>query len=306
MIEQGPARLTVLSGFLGSGKTTWLARQIHHGVFSGASLLINEAADAPVDDTLLGAPGARLIAGGCVCCVRRAELVDTLADMTWSGARHIVLETSGLADPGAIREAVAGDPRLEGRLILGEVVVTVDCAQGLELLRREALARRQVAAADALIVTKPALAALEEAQRLAATLQLMAPRAQLFAAERGVDVPAPQAGDAEPELLDPLADDAAGEPVTAVSLDLSGKTDWPSFALWLSALLHARGDSVLRVKGILRDGERRILVQAAGRAVEASEIAQAPEDALDRVVLIGRGFTEDDLYRSLAAFSKAG
>lgn len=305
MTEQGPARLTVLSGFLGSGKTTWLAHQIHHGALGGASLLVNEAANAPVDDALLSAPGIRLIAGGCACCARRAELLDALDAMVEEGARHIVLETSGLADPAAIRKAVEGDPRLAGRLVMGEIVVTVDCAQGLDLLRLEPIARRQVAAADALIVTKPALAELDTAQRLAATLQLMAPEAPIFAAERGVDVPGPEAGDAEPELFDPLPDEQQGQGISAISLDLSGKADWPSFSLWISALLHARGDSVLRVKGILRDGDRRILVQATRRAIEAVEITGMPAETLDHMVLIGRGFGEDDLYRSLRAFSQA-
>lgn len=306
MTKQGPARLTVLSGFLGSGKTTWLAHQIRHGALAGASLLVNEAADAPVDDMLLSAPGIRLIAGGCACCARRAELLDALNEMVDEGARHIVLETSGLADPAAIREAVQGDPRLEGRLVLGEIVVTVDCAQGLDLLRTETTARRQVGAADALIVTKPALAEIDGARRLVATLQLMAPQTPIFAAERGVDVPAPQAGDVEPEIFGPLPDEPENRGISAISLDLSGKADWPSFALWISALLYARGDSVLRVKGILRDGERRILVQATRRAIEAVEIAGTPEQTLDRMVLIGRGFSEDDLYRSLRAFSQAG
>lgn len=306
MTEQDPARLTVLSGFLGSGKTTWLAHQFHYGALFGAALLVNEAADAPVDNTLLSATGIRVIAGGCACCARRAELLDALGEMVEEGARHIVLETSGLADPAAIREAVQADPRLEGRLVLGEIVVTVDCAQGLDLLRTEATARRQVGAADALILTKPGLADLAAARRLAATLQLLAPHASIFAAERGVDVPAPEAGDVEPELLEPLPDEPDNQGIAAISLDLSGKTDWPSFTLWMSALLHARGDSVLRVKGILRDGERRILVQATRRAIEAVEIAGMPEETLDRVVLIGRGFSEDDLYRSLRAFAQAG
>ena len=104
--------LTIVSGFLGSGKTTWLRHQLHAGEFRGAVVLVNEAAAAPVDDALL-ADLARVIVlpGGCACCERQAELVALLRQIsdersrTDSRARRferIVLETSGLADPGPI------------------------------------------------------------------------------------------------------------------------------------------------------------------------------------------------------------
>ena len=172
-------RLTVLTGFLGAGKSTWLRHQIRHGVFAGAALVVNEAAQTPVDDILI--PGTLVIAGGCVCCTARAELLEVLRDLclhiAGAGPRRIVLETSGLADPGPVVEAIRADASLDRQLVVSEVLVAIDAAQGLALLRAEPLARRQVQAANCLIVTKLDQATVPDAAALLATLDLLNPRA---------------------------------------------------------------------------------------------------------------------------------
>ena len=107
--SSGRMRLTVLGGFLGSGKTTWLRHQLHHGLFEDAFVVVNEAAETPVDDALL-AKSAQLavLAGGCACCDGKADLVALLrkicddrsrVDSRGSRLERIVLETSGLPIP---------------------------------------------------------------------------------------------------------------------------------------------------------------------------------------------------------------
>ena len=75
-------RLTLLGGFLGSGKTTWLRHQLHEGRFKNAHVIVNEAAEMPVDDVLLG-QSSRLsvLAGGCACCTGKAELMALLREI---------------------------------------------------------------------------------------------------------------------------------------------------------------------------------------------------------------------------------
>ena len=109
---EGRLRLTILGGFLGSGKTTWLRHQLHKRAFGRVHVIVNEAAEAPVDDALLtAADQMTLLAGACVCCEARDDLRRTLLSLCDQRSRiadpaqrleNIVLETSGLADPAAI------------------------------------------------------------------------------------------------------------------------------------------------------------------------------------------------------------
>ena len=157
-------RLTILGGFLGSGKSTWLRHHLHHGLLQDALVVVNEAAIAPVDDALLiGSTRLRVLAGGCACCETRPALVTLLRDICddrvggdVSARRidHIVLETSGLADPGRIVDAIVADPVLQHHIVVGEIIVTVDALHGPAQIRDEDLGRRQIETADRLVVTK--------------------------------------------------------------------------------------------------------------------------------------------------------
>ena len=101
-------RLTVIGGFLGAGKSTWLRHQIRGGVFQNAVILVNEAADSPVDEILLSdASRLAILAGGCACCVGRDRLIAVLSEMCARAEAQglddaksdpLVLETSGLAN----------------------------------------------------------------------------------------------------------------------------------------------------------------------------------------------------------------
>jgi G3E family GTPase len=154
--------LTILGGFLGAGKTTWLRHHLHSGVFRDAIVVVNEAASASVDHVLLGAANRiHVLAGGCACCEGRKELLSLLREVSaptrgveTSEPGRIVLETSGLADPQSILAAIAADQALSRCLEVTEVVVIVDAVSGAELLRDEALARRQISGADCLTVAK--------------------------------------------------------------------------------------------------------------------------------------------------------
>lgn len=298
-------RLTVLTGFLGAGKSTWLRHQIRHGVFAGAALVVNEAAQTPVDDILI--PGTLVIAGGCVCCTARAELLEVLRDLcghiAGAGPRRIVLETSGLADPGPVVEAIRADASLDRQLVVSEVLVAIDAAQGLALLRAEPLARRQVQAANCLIVTKLDQATVPDAAALLATLDLLNPRAARFGAVKGVETPLADHSGAVPEDFGATGPEP-GE-VFATTLSLDG-VDWTAFDIWLSALLHARGNDVLRVKGVVRTPGGRWLVQAVRGTIYAPEALPDHGAGADNVVIvIGRGYGADDLDRSLALFRQS-
>lgn len=303
--------LTVLGGFLGAGKTTWLRHQLRLGALRRAAVLLNEAADAPVDGAMLAdaAASLRILAGGCACCAGRPALLALLRDLcdrrtAGGGEDAVVLETSGLADPAAILGAIRADPVLAHHVAVREVVVVVDAVHGLAQLREEALGRAQAEAADRLVVAKADAAPPGEVARLAATLRRLNPGAALEAAVRGAAADLPDLSGVAPEAL--ASPPGGGPPLaTTLRLDAIG-ADWPAFAVWLSALLHARGRDVARVKGVVRAPEGRFLLQGVRDVVQPPELLPEGAEAEDgAVVVIGRGWRPEDLGRSLRAFAGA-
>jgi len=309
--DDGRLRLTVLGGYLGSGKTTWLRHQLHAGSFGPhVHVIVNEAAETPVDDALLGQ--VTLLAGGCCCCVGQGALIaalrricNTRSQIAAARMDAIVLETSGLADPGAIVAAIQGDPVLVNHILLAETLVAVDALHAVSQLTTEPLGRRQVGAADRLILTKTDACAPADLAALRATLAMLNPVAEVTAAILGETVALPLLPQgAKAAILLPLSDEDGRGPILPTQVQVGLDIDWSAFALWLSALLHARGDDLVRVKGVIRTPAGRLLLQTVRRVVQSPEILpDRPDQGQDnRIVFIGRGYRPADLDRSLHQF----
>jgi G3E family GTPase len=189
---------TLVSGFLGAGKTTWLAHHLQHSEDPVDVVVVNDFADEGVDHLLLSdaaaAVGAGIeeIVGGCACCDRLDELRRVLHEAV--GRRHrgaghargrVVIETSGLADPHRIVRMIDDDPVLRTNLALRSLVVAVDGFDGRRLLRHRPAARAQVALADHIVLTRADLARDDELSELAATVRRINATADLVAAELG-------------------------------------------------------------------------------------------------------------------------
>jgi len=312
----GRLPLTIIGGFLGAGKSTWLRHQLHRKAFGAVHVLVNEAAEMPVDNLLLGkADRVSVLAGGCACCDGRGALVAALRAICGeqdgpgsSRIDRILLETSGLADPGAIARLLSADSMLARRLVLEDIVVLVDALHGPVQLREDALGRRQVESAGRLIVTKPRELPPLQVARLVSTLRLLNPVAPVEGAERGVSFELAPVPDAVSYALPDLAGVSA-EPIRPCRLDISGGNGWAAFSVWLSALLAARGDDIVRVKGVVTGPDGRLLLQSVRKQVQPPEMlpepkqgAPTPETQDDVIVLIGRGMDEALLARSWSTF----
>lgn len=312
----GRLRLTIVGGYLGSGKTTWLRHQLFAGAFGPrVHVIVNEAAGTAVDDALLGrAEGLTLLAGGCCCCEGREALITALRGIcdarsaeTAAGPRleRILLETSGLADPAAIVAAIQGDPVLVNHIVVEETVVVVDALHALAQLASEPLGRRQIAAADRLVLAKVDAADPDALARLRATLARLNPHAPVSAAVRGEPQELPPLPEGvAPAPLPPLPEEDARGPIRPTELELPPGVDWSAFAVWLSALLHARGEDLVRVKGVVRTPAGRLLLQSVRKVVQSPEILPEQSDGRrdNRIVFIGRGYRPEDLGRSLRRF----
>jgi G3E family GTPase len=160
--------VSVLTGFLGSGKTTMLRHLLRQPEFSRTAVIINEFGEIGLDHDLIEASEDSFIElmTGCLCCKVRSDLAQTLEELLRRRDQgrcvpfeRIVIETSGLADPAPILQTLMTDTNGAGRLVLGGVVTTVDAANGFNTLENEAISRKQVAIADRLVLTKLDIAA---------------------------------------------------------------------------------------------------------------------------------------------------
>ena len=155
--------ISVLTGFLGSGKTTILGHLLRQSGFSRTAVIINEFGEVGLDHELVEASEDSFIElkTGCLCCKIRSDLAQTLQDLLQrrdagkcSAFDRIVIETSGLADPAPILQTLMTDTSIAERFVLGGVVATVDTVTGVGTLQREDISQKQVAVADAIVLTK--------------------------------------------------------------------------------------------------------------------------------------------------------
>ena len=153
----------LVTGFLGAGKTTFLNRLLRDPALARTLVVVNEFGEAALDHLLYERLDGEtlLLASGCVCCTLRGDFIDGLLDiLVRRGAAYdrVVVETSGLADPGPMLHALFADDHLAARVRLAGVLTLVDAVNGLDTLERHGEARRQVALADRIALTKTDLA----------------------------------------------------------------------------------------------------------------------------------------------------
>lgn len=315
-MSEGRLRLTIVGGFLGSGKTTWLRHQLFENRFPATHVIVNEAAGTPVDHGLLeGASDQTVLAGGCACCDGSQAFQDALLEICDARSRmtdptqrvgQLVLETSGLADPAAIVDLIQSHPVLIRHIVVHETIVVVDALYGQTALKTEPVAQAQIRAADRLILTKIDLAGPTETGRWRRMLHMLAPSATQSGASFGSIVDLPTMA-AKAVVLPKLAADSAA--ITTCQLDLGPDPDWTALTLWLSALLHAHRDRIVRVKGVICSPAGRLLVQAVRNRVQSPEVLPkteiaAPED--NRLVLIGSGLSSNAIERSFQLVRDTG
>jgi len=153
-------RVFILTGFLGAGKTTLLNRWLRDPAMADAAVIINEFGDVGLDHLLVEGADESIIelSSGCICCTIRGTLVETLerllARQSDRALKAIVIETTGLADPLLVMQAVIAHPSLQSVLSLTAVITVVDALNGLETLKTHEVAVRQVAVAERVFVAK--------------------------------------------------------------------------------------------------------------------------------------------------------
>jgi len=158
-----PVPVSVLTGFLGAGKTTILNRLLQDPALVDTAVIINEFGDVAIDHLLVesSSDGVIQLADGCLCCTVRGDLVDTLADLVdrlqtgrIARLKRVIIETTGLADPAPVLQSIMGHPALVEAYRLDGVIAMVDAINGEATLDNHVEAVKQVAVADRIVLTK--------------------------------------------------------------------------------------------------------------------------------------------------------
>lgn len=303
--------VALVTGFLGSGKTTLIASLLAYPAMGETAVIVNELGEVGIDHHLLRQVDERtvLLESGCLCCSLRGDLADELRDLLSRRERgeippfrRVVVETTGLADPVPIVSTLLSEPVVRHHYELETVVATVDAVHGL----REPESVKQAAVADTLVVTKVDLAAPGPVEE---RLRALNPAAALVEAAHG---------QVEPDALfgrrprDPrelaFAESPHEHDVRAFPLFLEEELDWTAFGIWLTMLLQARGQDVLRVKGLLNVGSPGpLLLNGVQHVVHPPVHLETwpDEDRRSRLVFIGRGIEPGEVEASLRAFNRA-
>ena len=267
-----------VTGFLGSGKSTLLGRLLQHAAMADSAVIVNEFGEVGIDHALVEAAfeDAVLMRSGCLCCTLRGDLVDTLCEL---GRRvdagelpafaRVLVETTGLADPGPILRTLMSEPLLTERYRAGIVVATVDALHAAGQNETQVEFARQVAVADRVVVTKTDLASDAERDRTLELVRRVNPAALLLEVVSGAVEPAdllatpPQEADARTEGLarwaalgasrsvDGTGHDAHRADVNAWCLYHDEPLEWAELSRWLTSVVSLRGDRLLRMKGLV-------------------------------------------------------
>ena len=347
MSSTEPASLiptTLLTGFLGSGKTTVLNHVLKRPGMAATAVIVNEFGEIGLDHLLVerSSEDVVLLNSGCLCCTVRNDIVDTLTSLFVDRAKNkvpwftrVVIETTGLADPAPILHTLMTEPIVAARYMLDGVVTTVDAVNGAATFDRQPEAVKQAAVADRLLLTKTDLAepALRQAvqTRLAALnpSALLIPVAQgtvepgrLFnlsffdPATKSVDVQrwlrdeafaAGNQHDHDAEHADPNQHD---DRIRAFCITREKPISWAVLSGWLDGLASMRGADLLRFKAIValsdRPDEPVVLHGVQHLFHPPVLLPQWPsEDRRTRMIFITRDLPQEAIEAALTAFEKA-
>ena len=295
MISTEPTALipvTLLTGFLGSGKTTVLNHVLKQPGMAATAVIVNEFGEIGLDHLLVerSSEDVVLLNSGCLCCTVRGDIVDTLTNLLVDRVKgkvpfftRVAIETTGLADPAPILHTLMTDPIVAARYVLDGVVTTVDAVNGAGSLDRQPEAVKQAAVADRLLLTKTDIAEPGARQAIEARLKELNPSAAIVSVAQGaIDSallfnigfydPTTKSLDVRRWLRDESFEGDHGQDVghghehpdvnrhddriRAFCITREQPISWAALSTWLDGLAAMRGDDLLRLKAIVALSDR--------------------------------------------------
>ncbi|PUD71358.1 CobW family GTP-binding protein [Helicobacter pylori] len=303
--------ITLITGFLGSGKTSFLSEYLNQIDHQGVALIINEIGQAALDQRILSVQycGEKMLYlnAGCVCCNKRLDLVEslkaTLNNYEWHGEilKRIIIETTGLANPAPILWTILSDTFLGAHFEIQSVVACVDVLNAKTHLTNNE-AREQIVFADSVLLTKTDLQNDSGALiKLKEHLQSLNPSAEIFD-KRAIDYESLFSRKNRAHRVILPTKDSHSQGFETLSIRFEGTMEWSAFGIWLSLLLHQYGTQILRIKGIIDIGSD-LLVSING----VMHVIYPPKHILkdqngSNLVFIMRHLEREKILNSLKGF----
>jgi G3E family GTPase len=313
--------VTIVTGLLGAGKTTLVNRIVTAHPGQRIAVIESERGERAVDHALVVRVDEELfeLSRGCACCTVRGDLIRVLGDLTRRRDRfdRIIIETTGLADPGPVVQTLFVDDELQDAFRLDGVVTLIDAQHASRQLASHPEVRDQVAFADVLVINKLDLVDADLADPLERRLREINAIARVLRGRHG-DVALAEVLEiagfdlgralaAQPSSFDPdraIAAPPHDDVVTTIGLELAQPFDEARVIAWLRRLLQHRGHDILRMRGILAlaGSARRLVVHGVHALLDTRlDTAWGDQPLRSQVVFIGTQLDREGLRAGLAS-----
>ncbi len=337
-MAQNPIPLSLITGFLGSGKTTLLNALLRNPALKNTAIIINEFGDIAIDHLLVETADEDIIelSDGCLCCTVRGDLVDTLTKLLkrhgeGTPIERIIVETTGLADPAPILHAVMAHPLLLASIRLDGLITLVDAINGADTLDAHPEARKQVAMADRIVVSKGDLQPDRDARTsLENRLHLLNPAARIVTGGKqgvlpdrlfdcGLYDPKTKTADVTRWLQEEAVESARHHghthdvnrhdaSIRAFTLTHDRPIEADAMQMFLNLLQQAHGPRLLRMKGIVQTVEnpdQPVVIHAVQHVFHPpATLPKWPDDDhRTRLVVITRDLDASFVERLFNAFT---
>ncbi|GJM59742.1 GTP-binding protein [Persicobacter diffluens] len=309
-MQQNSIKVTILTGFLGAGKTTLLNHIISQNPQTQYAIIENEFGKVPLDQELIDGPkeGIFELANGCICCNINEELLKVLTKLITSDFKfdHLLIETTGIADPLSVAATFMFDPHLQGIFSLDGIIALADAPTVLERIEQESVTAQQLSAAHNILLNKTDLLPKEEWNKVKEVLASLNPFAEIIPCQYGqVD---------NEHLFDLRKRDykmveKADQPIhhqhgqiRSFTWQSGNALDLHKFEAWLSMFL-PMNPSVYRVKGKLysKTYDRKIIVQSVGTQFYFTQGSLFEEERGDNMlVFIGNNLDQESIKKALS------
>ncbi|MEM8651240.1 MAG: GTP-binding protein [Pseudomonadota bacterium] len=303
--------VTVLTGYLGAGKTTFLNRILSEDHGKKYAVIVNEFGEVGIDNDLVVNADEEVFEmnNGCICCSVRGDLVRIIDGLMKNRDQFdaILIETTGLANPAPVAQTFYLDDEVQSKTTLDAIITVVDAKHILEEIDKAHEAQDQLAFADTVLLNKTDLVSEEELTGVEARIREINPTATIHRSERG-NVPLDQVLgrsafdldrvlEIEPKFLKHFHHHHHHDHVTSFSITSDAPVEPERFFAWIQSVAEEFGENMLRMKGIIafENHDNRYVMQGIHMHLEGDH--QRPwkpdEQRVSRLVFIGRGLPRD-------------
>ena len=280
--------VTVITGFLGSGKTTLISQLIAHPQMRRVAVVINEVGEIGIDHDLVASSteNITLLSNGCICCSVRTDMQETLRDLFARRSvgevfdfDRVIIETTGLADPAPVLQTLVSDTLLEAQFRFDGLVTLADAVNLIDQAKNQPEIVKQLAIADKILLTKFDLIDQQQLIKVEELIRSMNQQAPILRVLHGALEPKElmniglSSSKSSAKILHFLGEDndagkylgsfiqAHSSQIKTLSLRFEKPFTWNAFSSALDLLSNLRGPDLLRMKGIVNVENKPVVVQ---------------------------------------------